>query len=134
MKTAAIRRILPLIIGDTLAIGLVTLWGFASHNTLDTAGTRIFSTFFPLLGAWVLAASLVDLYDRQKALDLRQLWRPLWAMVFAAPLAAWLRGIWLGSPILPIFVLILGSAAAMGLILWRGIYALAISKLRKAHG
>lgn len=134
MKTTAIRRVLPLILGDGLAIGLVTLVGFASHNTLDTASARMLSTFLPLLVAWLLAAPLVDLYELQIARELRQLWRPLWAMVFAAPLAALLRGVWLGSPVLPVFVFILGGVSAVGLTIWRGIYAAAASRLRQSHG
>jgi len=134
VKTSAIRRFLPLFIGDTLTIGLVTIIGFASHNTLETAGMRMLSTFLPLLGAWLLAAPLVGLYDLQIAQDLRQLWRPLWAMIFAAPLAAWLRGIWLGSPILPVFILVIGGVTALGLIIWRGIYAAGASRMSASHG
>ena len=58
----------------------------------------------------------------------RQLWRPFWAMVLAAPLASWLRGVWLNAPIMPIFVLVLGGFSALGILAWRAVYALIFSR------
>jgi hypothetical protein len=42
--------------------------------------------------------------------------------MLAAPIGAFLRGVWLGSPILPIFVLVM-SAVMLGLMIaWRFIH------------
>jgi hypothetical protein len=44
------------------------------------------------------------------------------AMIFAAPLAAVLRGFFLNAPILPIFALVLSATSALGMLVWRGIW------------
>jgi hypothetical protein len=119
-----------LITGDVVALALVTLFGFASHGTLDTAGGRMLTTFIPLTAAWFLVAPHLGAFDLHRAIDARELWRPFWAMVIAAPLAAWLRGVMLGAPILPIFVVILGGISAMALLVWRGLFCLAASRER----
>ena len=121
-------QISVLIIGDVITLILVTVFGFATHGTLATAGERIFITFVPLLVAWVAVAPFLGVYDPGRALDARQLWRPFWAMVLAAPLASWLRGVWLNAPIIPIFVLVLGGFSALAILAWRAIYALIFAR------
>jgi hypothetical protein len=111
-----------LIIGDLIALILVTIWGFATHGELGTAGTRMLTTFVPLSIAWAAVAPFLGLYDPSRAKDLRQIWRVLWAGVLAGPLAAWLRGVWLNAPIIPIFVLVLGGVGAVGILIWRLLY------------
>lgn len=113
-----------LILGDLIALVLVTILGFATHGELATAGTRMLTTFIPVTIAWAAVAPLLGLYDPSRAQDLRQMWRPLWAAVLAAPLAAWLRGVWLNAPIIPIFVLVLGGVSAAGIMIWRLLYVL----------
>lgn len=113
-----------LLVGDGVTLLIVTLAGFAKHGTLGTAGSRILTTFIPLLIAWLLYAPLLGAFDPQRAADLRQLWRPLWAMILASPMAAWMRGYWLDAPILPIFVVILGGISALSLLAWRFAYCL----------
>lgn len=117
-----------LIIGDALILGVVTLVGFASHGTLETAGQRILTTFGPLLAAWLLIAPHLGVYNRSILTDWRQLWRPFWAMVLAAPLAAFLRGAWLNAPILPVFVVVLGGTSAIALLAWRSIVWMIFSR------
>jgi hypothetical protein len=117
-----------LVIGDMIAIALVTGFGFATHGTLGSAGLRLLTTFVPLLFAWFAVAPFLGAYDLQRALKPSQLWRPFWAMVLAAPLAAWLRGAWLNAPILPIFVLVLGGFSSLGMLAWRAVYTLIFSK------
>lgn len=118
------RRSFPWLIlaGDIVILGVVTLYGFASHDTLGSAGTRMLSTFLPLVAAWLLLAPHLGAFDSEKIRQPRQLWRPFWAMVLAGPMAAWLRGVMLGQPILPLFVVILGGIAALGLAGWRAVY------------
>ena len=111
-----------LLLGDTLTLALITLFGFASHGTLDTAGTRMLTTFVPLLVAWLLIAPHLRVFQDAVTSDWKELWRPFWAMVLAAPLAAWMRGAWLGAPILPIFVVVLGGTSALALLAWRALY------------
>lgn len=120
-----------LIIGDILTLAVVTVIGFASHGTAGTAGSRLLTTFIPLLAAWLLIAPHLKVYDHDVALDGRQLWRPFWAMVLAGPMAAWLRGLILNSPILPIFVIILGGVSALAILAWRGLYWLFMTRLKQ---
>ncbi|OGO28438.1 MAG: hypothetical protein A2Z16_09325 [Chloroflexi bacterium RBG_16_54_18] len=119
-----LRQAVFLLVGDVLTLGLVTVFGFATHGTFDTAGIRMLSTFIPLVIAWLLVAPHLDTFNLLVIKDYRNLWSPFWAMVIAAPMAAWLRGIWLNAPILPIFVIVLGGFSALGLLVWRSIYFL----------
>ena len=123
-----------LIIGDILTLAIVTVIGFASHGTAGTAGSRMLTTFIPLLAAWFLIAPHLNVYDRDIALDGRQLWRPFWAMVLAGPMAAWLRGVLLNSPILPVFVIILGGVSALAILTWRGLYWLVMTRIKRLDG
>jgi len=121
-------QISVLIIGDVITLAVVTVFGFATHGTLGTAGERLFITFVPLALAWAAVAPFLGAYDPGRALDARQLWRPFWAMVLAAPLASWLRGVWLNAPIMPIFVLVLGGFSALAILAWRVVYVLIFSR------
>jgi hypothetical protein len=111
-----------LLLGDTVVLALVTIYGFASHELLSSAGLRMLTTFLPLLIAWILVAPHLQAFDMERAGQTRHLWRPFWAMVLAAPLAAWLRGLWLGTPIIPVFVAVVGGISALALLVWRGLY------------
>ena len=120
-----------LIIGDILAILIVTLIGFATHRELDTSFfTRISALFFPLLIAWFLVSPWLGLFQTEVTSNPKQLWRPVLAMLFAAPLAAVLRGFILNTPIIPIFVIVLVATSTFGMLLWRGIYFLLNRKFR----
>jgi hypothetical protein len=119
-----------LIGGDTLVLALVTVVGFASHGTLINAGTRLFSTFVPLIVAWLLVAPAMGLFEQNRTADWRQLWRVVWAMIIATPLAAFLRGVWLNSAIIPVFVLVLVGVSALGMLAWRGLWALVLYRKR----
>ena len=134
MQNLRHRERLALIIGDILTLIIVTVIGFASHGTAGTAGTRMLSTFLPLLAAWFLIAPHLKVYESQIVLDWRQLWRPFWSMVLAAPMAAWMRGVILNSPILPLFVIILGGVSAVGILVWRGLYLLVLHRIRPTNG
>ena len=119
-----------LLAGDLAAIGIVTLAGFATHGTAGTAGARMLTTFIPLTLAWFLTAPFLGAYNLPWTASYRQLWRPFWAMVLAGPLAAVLRGFMLGNaPILPIFVVVLGGVGALGMLAWRALYALVVSRM-----
>jgi hypothetical protein len=123
-------RTIGLLAGDALALAITTLYGFETHGTLETAGVRIAVTYLPLLISWILIAPHLGAFDPGRVADIKQLWRPFWAMLLAAPLAAWMRGVWLGRPILPIFVVILGGISALAILVWRALYLLVIVKFR----
>lgn len=127
-------RMVVLIIGDTITLGLVTLYGFASHDELETAGLRLLTTFLPLVFAWILISPHLGLFDSQRLEEPRQLWRSFWAMVLAAPLAAWMRGAWLKTPIQPIFVVIIGGFSALAILAWRSLFWLMFYRARNKHG
>jgi hypothetical protein len=127
-------RIIWLLVGDMVTLGLVTIFGFASHGTLSTAGERILTTLLPVLVSWLLVAPFLGAYRLEWASDWRQLWRPFWAMVLAAPLAAWMRAVWLESVIMPVFVVVLGGISAIAILIWRLIYWVILTRLDKTNG
>lgn len=119
---------LILVLGDILTLAIVTVIGFASHGTAGSAGTRMLSTFVPLVVSWFLVAPFLGVYDLERVKDLKQVWRPFWAMVLAGPLASWMRGVWLNAPILPLFVVVLGGTGALAILAWRVIFYLVFSR------
>ena len=127
MKSA---RIMGVLAGDGITLALVTLAGFARHNELGSAGFRMLTTFIPLLLAWLLVAPHLRVYDPLCTNRPSQLWRPFWAMVLAAPLAGWLRGLWLAAPIMPVFVIVLGGISSLALLAWRSVYWLVFTRGR----
>jgi hypothetical protein len=117
------QKLVVLIVGDMVALGVVTLAGFARHGTLETGGWRILATFVPLVLAWLMIAPFLGAYDFKRMADWRQLWRPAWAMVLGGPLAAWLRALALGNgPIIPVFVGVLSGVGALAVLAWRALY------------
>jgi hypothetical protein len=114
---------ISLIGGDAAALLAVTLVGFLSHyGTLK--GARWASSFFPALAGWLVVAPWLGAFRREATDDPRQIWRPGLAALISAPLAATLRGFWLGSDIPPTFVVVFGLTNTVGIVLWRGIWGL----------
>lgn len=111
-----------LIAGDGLVLLLVTVFGFATHGELSSAGPRMLTTFVPLAVAWALVAPHLGVFDLEKSSQPGQLWRPFWAMVLAGPWAAWMRGALLNAPIIPVFVVVLGGICALALLVWRFLF------------
>ena len=112
-----------LILGDIFALGLVTIIGFAMHGETDLSFLpRVAATFFPLLIGWFLLAPRLGLFQDEVIHHARQLWRPALTALFAAPLAAVLRGLMLNAPIIPIFAVVLGVTSALGMFVWRMIW------------
>lgn len=128
------REKIFLIIGDIISLGIVTYIGFASHGTAGTAGSRMLTTFIPLVAAWFLISPHLKVYEPQVGSDWRQLWRPFWSMILAAPMAAWIRGMMLDAPILPLFVMILGGVSAIGILIWRGLFMMVLSRIKSEDG
>lgn len=120
-----------LALGDLLAIAIVTIIGFATHGeNVLAALPRGAATYLPLCIAWFILAPWFGLFHPETVLDARLLWRPALAMFLAAPLAATLRGLILGAPVLPIFVLVLAATSALGMLVWRSIFLLAHRRAR----
>jgi hypothetical protein len=112
-----------LILGDILAIALVTFIGFATHGEADLAFLpRMAAAFFPLTIAWFILAPFIGLFQSQTINNARYLWRPALAALFVAPLAAVLRGFILNAPVIPIFAAVLAATSALGMVVWRAMY------------
>ncbi len=123
-----------LILGDIFALGLVTIIGFATHGETDLSFLpRVAATFFPLLIGWFLLAPRLGLFQDEVIYDVRQLWRPALTALFAAPLAAVMRGLMLNAPIIPIFAIVLGAVSALGMVIWRALYFLLNRKAREGR-
>lgn len=120
-----------LLAGDILAVLIVSIIGFATHN--QSINGRIFTTFLPFLAGWLLIAPWLGVYQKQIAERPLFVWRSMLAAFLAAPIAAWLRGAWLNSAILPVFVLVLGLSAALGFGVWRLLWSLVAQRVGK-HG
>ncbi len=109
-----------LILGDLLAIALVTVIGFATHGETDLSLLpRMLTTFGPLALAWFLVAPFLGLFQPKITANLRQLWRPFVALVLAGPLAALLRAFLLNTVVIPIFAVVLSGSAGLGMVVWR---------------
>ena len=114
-----------LILGDILAIAIVTVIGFATHGEVALSYLpRMAALFFPLVLSWFLLAPALGVFQREIISNPKQLWRPAWAGLFAGPLAVVLRGFILNAPIIPIFAAILAGTFALGMVIWRGLYFL----------
>jgi len=112
-----------LILGDILAMAILTVIGFASHGETGLSFLpRMAATFFPLLAGWFLAAPWLGLFDGQVVMNRRLFWRPALAMALAAPTATVLRAAMLNGAALPLFTLILGGTGALGMVIWRAVY------------
>ena len=116
-----------LVLGDLLAIALVTIIGFATHGEADLSfAPRMAALYFPLSISWFLLAPALGLFQPEVTSSPKQLWRPALAMIFAAPLAAVLRGFLLNAPVIPIFAAVLALVSASGMVSWRAVYFLFI--------
>lgn len=112
-----------LILGDILAIALVTIIGFVTHGEGGLSFLpRMAAAFFPLVVTWLILAPWFDLFNPQTASNPKLLWLPALAILFAAPLALVFRGLFLNTPIIPIFAVVFTSTSAFGLVVWRIIY------------
>ena len=118
-----------LILGDILAVLITTVIGFATHGEVGAGSPglqvifpRMAAMFLPLTIAWFLLSPFLGLFQAEITSDPKQLWRPALAMIFAAPLAAVVRGLLLNAAIIPIFAVVLGVTSALGMLVWRGLY------------
>ncbi len=109
-----------LITGDTIALAMVTLIGFASHGEFAAAYVpHMAASFIPLCVGWFLLAPSLGLFQDAFLRTAYGLWRPAFAMFFAGPFAALLRSIALGTAVMPSFAVVLTLTAALALTVWR---------------
>ena len=114
-----------LIMGDLLAIIVVTIIGFATHGETGLSFVpRMLAAFVPLTVAWFFISPWLGLFQPETISNPKELWRPVLAMIFAGPLAVVLRGLILNAPIIPIFAVVLSATSAFGMLAWRGVYFL----------
>jgi hypothetical protein len=124
-----------LILGDLLALALVTLIGFATHGEADLSFLpRMAIVYFPLSISWFLLAPALGLFQQETVSNPKQWWRPAFAMIFAASLAAVLRGFLLNAPVIPIFAAVLAAASALGMVIWRWIWYAALKRSGSTRG
>jgi len=117
-----------LVVGDILAIAIVTVIGFATHGETGLSFLpRMLAAFVPLTIGWFLLSPSLGLFEREATSNPKQLWRPVFVMLFAGPFAVVLRGLILNTPIIPIFAVVLSATSAFGMLVWRGIYFFFIS-------
>ncbi|MGE5249533.1 MAG: DUF3054 family protein [Bacteroidota bacterium] len=115
-------RLWVLIVGDLIAIAIVTVIGFATHGETQLAFLpRMAALYLPLAASWFILAHWLGIFHREGISGVAQIWRPGVAMLFAAPMALVVRGLILNAPIIPLFGLILSATAAFGMMLWRAI-------------
>ena len=120
-----------LVLGDILALAIVTVIGFTSHGEANTSFLpRVAAVFFPLIISWFAIAPWFGLFDSETTSNPRLLWRPAFAMIFAGPLAVLIRGLILNAPVIPIFGVVLSTTSAIGLVLWRWIYILISKRIK----
>ena len=112
-----------LIAGDVLAIAIVTVIGFTTHGEAGLSFLpRMLAAFIPLMIAWFLLSPWLGLFQQDITSNPKQLWRPVLAMLLAAPFGAVLRGLILNAPVIPVFAVVLASTSALGMLVWRGLY------------
>lgn len=120
-----------IILGDLLAILMVTLLGFIFHGE-SIATPRWLTTFLPLSAAWALQAPWFGLYEPEIAGDWRRSWwRAALSAVLAAPMAGLLRAMMLGSVVVPVFVIVLALTAAGGMAIWRMTFSMRTAQVGK---
>jgi len=112
-----------LLIGDILALLVTTIIGFVTHGEGEFSFLpRFLAAFVPITITWLILAPWFGLIQPEIASNPKQLWRPVLAMIFAAPLAVVFRGLILNAAVLPIFAVVFGATSAFGVVIWRAIY------------
>lgn len=112
-----------LIIGDVLAIAIVTIIGFVTHGEGNLSFLpRFLAAFVPIIIAWLLLSPWFGLFQLDVVSNAKQLWRGPLVMIFAGPMAVVLRGLILNAAIIPIFAVVFSLTSAFGIVVWRAVY------------
>jgi hypothetical protein len=121
------RLVAWVIIGDAFCALILSLIGFYTHYGQIT-GWHWLTTFIPTLIGWFVIAPWLGNYRTENFHTPALSWRAALAAFLSAPLAAWIRGAWLNSAILPIFILVLGLTNALGFFGWRVLWSLILRR------
>lgn len=114
-----------LILGDALALAVITIIGFATHGETDLSFLpRFLAIFTPLIVAWFLIAPRLGLFQPEITSNLKQLWRVMLAMLIVVLLAVTVRNLILQTDIVPIFMVAFGGTSALGMMIWRFLFFL----------
>lgn len=105
-------------IGDAVVIIILTIVGFATHETLGQTG-RLLITIAAFLAAWVFVAPWFGAFDTSTVAQTGRVWRIVLAWVAAAPLGAIVRGLILREDVSPVFVVVMMVVTGAGLAVWR---------------
>lgn len=109
-----------LVLGDAGMYLIVTVVGFGTHDSLAWDSLlRMLTTFIPFSFGWFLVAPWMGIFQPETVQKSTHLPRVLLAAFLAAPIGAFLRGLWLNAPILPVFVLVMAAVSMLGMVLWR---------------
>jgi hypothetical protein len=123
-----------LIMGDLAAMAVVTIIGFATHDEAQASALpRMAALYLPLAASWFLLAPWFGLFRGEVAADIRQVWRPGLAMIFAVPAAVVVRGMILSGVVLPLFGVIFAGTCALGMVLWRAVAVLFVRRLNTTN-
>lgn len=124
MQSLKKSTLIFLVTGDALIVLAITLFGYHSHNQ-SLLGLHWMTTFLPVVLCWGLIAPWFGLYNAEVVTDPLQTWRLIPALLLATPLAVLLRSLWLGRPVIWIFVLVLGGILLLAFSIWRLLWAFA---------
>lgn len=130
MNTKTNELSFSLIFGDFFAFLIVTVIGFANHNSQFDL-LRILANWIPLCLAWSMAAPLFGLWKPVQPSLLVNWWKIIWATVLSVPLAVVIRGFILNTPTIGIFVLVMIATSVAGLFVWRLLWFFLQKKMRK---
>jgi cellulose synthase/poly-beta-1,6-N-acetylglucosamine synthase-like glycosyltransferase len=123
------------IVGDVVVLTIITIIGFATHHTLD-AYWRMFITVLVTLIAWAVVAPWFDAFSTTTLTRPLSVWKILLATVVATPLAAFLRGWFLGIEVSSTFILTGIALNGLAMVIWRAALAASAaraSRQRTAH-
>ena len=122
-------------VGDLIVVLLTTVTGFANHGELASAGlSRMAATFVPFAFAWFVVSPWLGCFEGEHVTRLTEAWRPPLAALLAAPLGAIVRGLWLGAPVIPVFVVVMGAVVAAAMLVWRLLAATLIRRVPTTSG
>ncbi len=116
-----------LIIGDFSTFLVVTLIGFANHNSQFDL-LRMLANWLPLCLAWGMAAPILGLWNINQIPLQKSWWRIIWAAILSVPLAVVIRGFILNTPTIGIFVVVMVAFSIVGLLIWRLIWQLFLNR------
>jgi hypothetical protein len=87
-----------LILGDVLAIAIVTVVGFVTHGEGGLEFLpRMVAAFYPLVITQLILAPRFGLFSPQVVSDLKTIWRPALAALFVASFTPLFRGLILNA-------------------------------------